>query len=54
MKILTRALSSLRGLLLPLLLIAAWEYMSRQGASQAYRSQPIKTIRTADMHCPAY
>lgn len=46
MKILIRVLAPLRGLLLPLLLIAAWEYMSRQGASQAYAFVPLSKIGT--------
>ncbi len=37
----------LRGLLLPLLLIAAWEYLSRQGASHAYAFVPLARIGSA-------
>ncbi len=39
-----KLLLSLRGLLLPLLLIAAWEYMSRQGDSHAYAFVPLSKI----------
>ncbi|TBU99377.1 ABC transporter permease [Stutzerimonas kirkiae] len=37
----------LRGLLLPLLLVAAWEYLSRQSASHAYAFVPLSRIGTA-------
>ncbi|TBU94000.1 ABC transporter permease [Phytopseudomonas dryadis] len=40
-------LKPFRGLLLPLLLIALWEFMSRQGAAQAYAFVPLATIGDA-------
>ena len=42
--LLRRILLPLRGLLLPLLLIAAWEIASRQSASHAYAFVPLSKI----------
>ncbi|MBC9248877.1 ABC transporter permease [Pseudomonas alcaligenes] len=39
-----RYLKPLRGLLLPLLLVAGWEYLSRQSASHAYAFVPLSQI----------
>lgn len=39
-----RLLLSLRGLVLPLLLIGAWEWASRQSASNAYAFVPLRQI----------
>ncbi|URS59116.1 ABC transporter permease [Pseudomonas sp. Y39-6] len=44
MKNTARLLLPLRGFVLPALLIALWEYPSRQGASQAYAFVPLATI----------
>ncbi len=44
MNLVLRFLKPLRGLLLPLLLVAAWEYMSRQGASHAYAFVPLSQV----------
>lgn len=38
------ALLSLRGLLLPLLLLGLWEYLSRQSASNAYAFVPLERV----------
>lgn len=38
------SLKRLRGLLLPLLLLLAWEYQSRQGAAGAYAFVPLASI----------
>ena len=49
----TNLLKKSRGLLLPLLLVLAWEYASRQGAAGAYAFVPLSAIGTAllDMLC---
>lgn len=43
----THLLKKSRGLLLPLLLILAWEYASRQGAAGAYAFVPLSAIGAA-------
>lgn len=43
----TNLLKKSRGLLLPLLLVLAWEYASRQGAAGAYAFVPLSAIGTA-------
>ncbi len=43
----TNLLRKSRGLLLPLLLILAWEYASRQGAAGAYAFVPLSAIGAA-------
>ncbi|WP_223480213.1 MULTISPECIES: ABC transporter permease [unclassified Pseudomonas] len=42
-----RLLAKSRGLLLPLLLIGGWEYLSRQGAAGAYAFVPLSAIGAA-------
>ncbi|QXI31337.1 ABC transporter permease [Pseudomonas vanderleydeniana] len=43
----SRLLGKGRGLLLPLLLLGLWEYLSRQGASGAYAFVPLSSIGAA-------
>ncbi|NMX65486.1 ABC transporter permease [Pseudomonas sp. WS 5059] len=43
----TNLLKKSRGLLLPLLLVLAWEYASHQGAAGAYAFVPLSAIGTA-------
>lgn len=43
----THLLKKSRGLLLPLLLVLAWEYASRQGAAGAYAFVPLSAIGAA-------
>lgn len=40
-------LNALRGLLLPLLLLAAWEYASRQSTAGAYAFVPLAQVGAA-------
>lgn len=42
-----RLIAKSRGLLLPLLLIGGWEYLSRQGAAGAYAFVPLSAIGSA-------
>lgn len=44
MNTLSRSLKKCRGLLLPLALLAAWEWASRQGAADAYAFVPLSRV----------
>lgn len=47
MKAFSEITRPLRGWVIPLLLVAAWQYMSQRGASQAYAFVPLQTIGNA-------